>query len=229
MSGQEPFSLGSLTAILNGQSKKTWVLAPENLRHPRLYGFWDANPETQQVPDGEEVTQVIHGCSRASTAGSTYGLPYPQVCWDFLQKVNHAQWVAEGWILVNARGSDPWGVYARPTPYEIKETQYKTQYRYTFRIRDEDFPLVAGYPDILQTFTSDWQDYTIASSLRTSNWSPTLPCDPDKKITCGDLDTGWCCIDCQQMQQTANEWLSKVADEKEQLERMISDVQEING
>lgn len=205
MSNLVPFAPGSLTASFEGKSK-TWSLHPQYYRTLLLHGVWRPNAETRQVPDGEEIVSYDSNCGGGNVrAGSTYGLPFGQVCVRLGNDYSGPNLQSQGYLLVQRNTRPSPDVWAREYPYPIKGPKLKTQYRSQFELFEESFQKTAAYPDDSRFFNTEWTDYGHSFTILSSQWNPTLLCDPINQITCGDIDSGWCCIDFLDVQNKLTE------------------------
>ena len=205
-----PFFTGALVAKFQGETKRVWAIEPERYREGPLYGVWGNQPETRQIENGEQVVRTETHCSGNLYPGSEYGVSTPQACVVLGQSFNRATFQNSGYRLVYP--SRPiYGrsgiigythdVWAREYPYQVTEPAYKTQYRYNGFILDISFPLAVGYPDIEQAVQSDWLDEPASRYDMSMIWSPVQLCDPKTEVTCGSIDTEWCCHDCREIRK----------------------------
>ncbi len=220
MSGGTPYFAGALVARFQGQTTRTWAINPEQWQNGPLLGVWNTQAESRQVEVGETLVSQDFSCSRNRVPGSRYGLPCAEACEEFGNRNNRQIWYDNGWSLVKPSDGVTFDIWARCIPYEVYETEYRTEYRYTGFILPESAPLALGYPDIQQGVETPWMETLPPSSDFEMEWLPPALCHPEREITCGDLSSGWCCIDCEEMSGILRDYSQQISRQARNIQKI---------
>ena len=225
--------MGVLTVGFRGGPGKSWILRPEHLQYPLLDGVWrTATPETRQVQEGEVVVSLDYTVPRGMEVkdGPSFGFAFPQV----LRAVTAdrpeliATYINNGYVQGNPPNPNIYWFF-REYPYPITEPAYVDEYRYTYEINSSDFPLTSLFPDDESTYKTDWIREIPSINEFREEWFPTILCEPDKEIQCGDRFSNWCCIRCQdvaQRMQAIDGAIETITTDTNQLTQFIEGLQE---